>query len=375
MSLAYMDIAMRTVIRTQFFVRGWGSLDLIKRIQTFRRESLADPGSLQKDLDALYKPIEWSKKVDLGNGIESWEGRFRSPAADLIPGVLPPAAEESHFQLVVPRDRKNTDSLVIHYAGTGDHNFWRRRIMYAKPMAETHSIASIIFENPFYGLRRPRDQFRSSLRYMSDLFSMGVGLVTETHNILHWARDQGWHRQCLTGFSMGGIMACLSASAWPHPVSLVGCVTPVSASHVFTKGVLSNFCAWPVLISELKEHRHAIGDIVPNPIAEEIRRCLDSGSTEDEKQGAVLFMRHVMDELTDLNGYPRPAQPNAIIFLTASEDNYVPVEDTRTIKTAWPGIDFREHAGGHVSSHFANEMYRQAILESLDRLPSMELAA
>jgi hypothetical protein len=36
--------------------------------------------------------------------------------------------------------------------------FWRRRQMMAKPLLKEGGIASIILENPFYGLRKPKDQ-------------------------------------------------------------------------------------------------------------------------------------------------------------------------------------------------------------------------
>ena len=34
-------------------------------------------------------------------------------------------------------------------------------------------------ENPYYGLRKPATQFRSSLHYVSDLFVMGAALILE----------------------------------------------------------------------------------------------------------------------------------------------------------------------------------------------------
>jgi hypothetical protein len=36
--------------------------------------------------------------------------------------------------------------------------FWRRRQMMAKPLLKEGGIASVILENPFYGLRKPKDQ-------------------------------------------------------------------------------------------------------------------------------------------------------------------------------------------------------------------------
>ena len=44
----------------------------------------------------------------------------------------------------------------------------------ALPMLRERGIGSVILEAPFYGLRKPKQQFRSSLREVSDLFLMGA---------------------------------------------------------------------------------------------------------------------------------------------------------------------------------------------------------
>ena len=55
-------------------------------------------------------------------------GYFRSPFMDYLPQLLPEESEKAHFQVVLPKDRKpGFTPIVVHYAGTGDHNFNRRR--------------------------------------------------------------------------------------------------------------------------------------------------------------------------------------------------------------------------------------------------------
>jgi hypothetical protein len=62
-------------------------------------------------------------------------------------------------------------------------------------------------ESPFYGARRPRAQFGSTLNHVSDLFAMGIALVLETS-----ALQQSFHQHfgidhhCYSGFSLGGYM-------------------------------------------------------------------------------------------------------------------------------------------------------------------------
>ena len=47
-------------------------------------------------------------------------------------------------------------------------------------MLRERGVGSIIIENPYYGLRKPRKQLRSSLFYVSDLFIMGAALILES---------------------------------------------------------------------------------------------------------------------------------------------------------------------------------------------------
>ena len=105
----------------------------------------------------------------------------------------------------------------------------------AKPLVKEHGIASILLENPFYGLRKPNKQVRSSLRHVADLFVMGAALILESHVLLHWGRRQGYAPLGITGISMGGHMASLACTAWPEPLAIVPCLSWSTASSVFTQ--------------------------------------------------------------------------------------------------------------------------------------------
>ena len=50
----------------------------------------------------------------------------------------------------------------------------------ALPLLRERGVASLLLENPFYGLRKPKAQLRSSLRNVSDLFVMGASLMLES---------------------------------------------------------------------------------------------------------------------------------------------------------------------------------------------------
>lgn len=98
------------------------------------------------------------------------EGTFASPCAD----TLPPASATAAFQLVTPTAWTDARSgalggpVAVLLPGTGEQGFRRRRQLVAYPLAEA-GIASVIFEGPYYGSRRPATMYGSKLRSLSDL--------------------------------------------------------------------------------------------------------------------------------------------------------------------------------------------------------------
>lgn len=67
-----------------------------------------------------------------------------------------------------------------------------------------NGIAAILVENPYYGLRKPKLQVRSSLHYVSDIFVMGGCLILECIVLLRWCERLGLGPLGITGISMGG---------------------------------------------------------------------------------------------------------------------------------------------------------------------------
>ncbi|CAF1369476.1 unnamed protein product [Rotaria sordida] len=114
----------------------------------------------------------------------------------LTQSFVPPQVAIAHFQLVLPRDHRfgvDTISIGICFTGTDDHGFSRRRLLTTVPLINQYRIGSILLANPYYGLRKPPDQSRSSL-------------------------------------------------FWPDPLSLLSCASWSSSSTVFCDGVLSKAC-------------------------------------------------------------------------------------------------------------------------------------
>lgn len=88
------------------------------------------------------------------------EGKFTTPLERFLPGLVPKIVQDAHFQILLPLKWNDEDykPVCLHLAGTGDHYFWRRRNLIAKPLMKEGNMGQILLENPYYGLRKPEDQ-------------------------------------------------------------------------------------------------------------------------------------------------------------------------------------------------------------------------
>ncbi|XP_066600228.1 protein ABHD18 isoform X1 [Prorops nasuta] len=211
-----------------------------------------------------------------------------------IKGVMPEETKTAYFQMILPLNwtSQKVKPVCLHLAGTGDHYFWRRRNLIAKPLLKESGIASILLENPFYGLRKPKDQIRSSLHNVSDIFIMGGGLILESIVIFNWCEQQGFGPIGLTGISMGGHMASLAATNWPKPTPLVPCLSWSTATPVFTEGVMSASIDWKLL-----ENQYFSDDSYKNELAKMVK-IIDE---DDAFLAGQHFAQHYPASLKRLN--------------------------------------------------------------------------
>ncbi|CAF1559366.1 unnamed protein product, partial [Rotaria sordida] len=91
-------------------------------------------------------------KQEINSNQNYTNARFRAPLANYLLHLVSPQVATAHFQLVLPCD---------------------------------HRFGSILLENSYYGLRKPPDQSRSSLLYVTDLYIMGKARVLETFVLFH----------------------------------------------------------------------------------------------------------------------------------------------------------------------------------------------
>ncbi|XP_066498969.1 protein ABHD18 isoform X2 [Hoplias malabaricus] len=251
MGVSRLDVLYRKFLLTKLFIQGWGKPEDLKRIFEFRK--IIGNREKCKHLVPRDYPV-YIDKVEDHSDCKIHNGHFISPLAELVPGILPSESVKARFQFIVPKTWRRHRPVCIHLAGTGDHFFWRRRTLMARPMIKETGMASLLLENPYYGYRKPKDQVRSSLKNVSDLFVMGGALVLESAALLHWLEREGYWPLGMTGISMGGHMASLAVTNWPKPIPLIPCLSWTTASSVFTTGVLSKAVNWRQLEKQYATH-------------------------------------------------------------------------------------------------------------------------
>ncbi|XP_026314286.1 protein ABHD18 [Hyposmocoma kahamanoa] len=245
MSASRLDAVYRSILLTKFFTKGWGKPENLKRLFEFRKV-VSNRDECYKLIERDY-PVTITKEQNLSD-CKLLEGYFTTPLERYLPGIVPEIAQKAHFQTLMPLHwPENCKPMCLHLAGTGDHFFWRRRNLMVKPLLKEARIGGIILENPFYGLRKPTDQVRSSLHNVSDIFVMGGCLILESLVLFHWCERNGLGPLGVTGLSMGGHMASLAATNWPKPLVLVPCLSWSTASAVFLQGVMSQSINWDLL--------------------------------------------------------------------------------------------------------------------------------
>ncbi|XP_049836010.1 protein ABHD18 isoform X2 [Schistocerca gregaria] len=314
-SSSRLDRVYRNILQTKFFTKGWGNTENLKRLFEFRKVVSRRESCF--NLVPPDYPVSVFKDETVGD-YRILEGKFLSPFVKHLPNILPKEAETAYFQAVLPAEwqSKQYRPVCIHLAGTGDHGYWRRRQIMAKPLIKESGIGAVLLENPFYGLRKPKDQVRSSLHNVSDIFVMGGCLILESLAILHWCEKSGFGPLGLTGISMGGHMASLAATNWPKPIVLVPCLSWSTASSVFTEGVMSESINWDLLASQY---------FSDDTYREEIRKMVTV--KEDAFRAGQHFAKHYPQSLDRVNELRRESQ------ITDAGDNSKEVNSSEPVKT------------------------------------------
>jgi len=251
--------------------------------------------------------------------------RFESPRAD----ILPTESRECQALVTMPERWTLDTPVLIQLPATGDEGFLARQKYVSSTLAQV-GIGTILVESPYYGSRRPRDQFGTYLNAVSDLWAMGLAIVAEVRALLEWLREQGFSNLGVGGVSMGGALSCQAVALTPYPIASCACIAPHCASPVFLEGVLSKYVDWKAL-----------------------------GDEEGRKK-----LRHQLDG-SDLSLFPVPIRPDSAIFLPAKHDAYVDPESSLAAARCWPGSKTYWLNNGHVgTTMFHRNQYIRSIQEA-----------
>ncbi|CAH1965111.1 unnamed protein product [Acanthoscelides obtectus] len=402
MPVSRLDVIYRKILLTKLFTKGWGSPENLQRLFDIR-QVISNRETCYKLVPKDY-PISIINKT-VHSDCRIIEGKFTSPFAVHLHGLVPDEVKESYFQMVLPLKWPSAHKpICIHLAGTGDHYFWRRRNVMAKPLLKA-GIGAIILENPYYGIRKPTDQTRSSVHYVTDIFVMGGCLILECIVLLNWCEQVGFGPLGVTGISMGGHGVMSESIDWdmlqkqylsnkmyceelsksckivddpfacelgrtpdiafetiedvtaPNvtPHQLITFINDISncpeieykpSSH--TKKLFSS--THPSIINLFKQ---------VHPVLLPTKRVIDMKKRARE---ALWFMRGMMDECTHLKNFTVPFDTSLIISICAKADGYVPRVGVSKIEDIWPGATVKYVECGHVGAYL---WYRKVFIESI----------
>nr|KAF6400167.1 abhydrolase domain containing 18 [Rousettus aegyptiacus] len=424
MGVSKLDVLYRRLLLTKLFIRGWGRPEDLKRLFEFRK-MIGNRERCQKMVSSDY-PV-YIDKIEEQSDCKILDGHFVSPMAHYVPDIMPIESVIARFQFIVPKEwNSKYRPVCIHLAGTGDHHYWRRRTLMARPMIKEARMASLLLENPyyillwypeiFYGCRKPKDQIRSSLKNVSDLFVMGGALVLESTALLHWLEREGYGPLGMTGISMGGHMASLAVSNWPKPMPLIPCLSWSTASGVFTttdsfkmgQEFVKCFPSSADKLTNLSMVSRILNlDMTDQVVSPKPAECHKSSKTsfsatserlllqdtskmecfkqtlptnnssytscnpqayhllskeqrrKNLQKESLIFMKGVMDECTHVANFSVPVDPSLIIVVQAKEDAYIPRTGVRSLQEIWPGCEIRYLEGGHISAYlFKQGLFR-----------------
>jgi dienelactone hydrolase len=299
--------------RTVVFPDGWGD-----------EEGLAL-------FDAAFGPepppaqIEWGRKEE-HRRFRRRRGWFTSPVADR----LPTAARAVPVEEILPA--QGAVRHVVMLPAWNDHGFEERRKL-AVLLAE-RGIGARSFDIPFYGTRRTTPAGSQAIRTVADFARMGHGAVQEARALLAGLDEPSVG---VTGYSMGGNLAALTAAATTRPMAVAAIAASHSPAPVYLDGVLSGAIAW--------------GALGGRAAAPELRATLAKATAT-----AVAPLPHL----------------RAAVVVAATGDGFVPAASSQVLADHW-GVDLHTIRAGHATLLWRRrEDLADLVVEAFDRFEARE---
>lgn len=316
----------------RFFRNGWGPLDLLDALVD---RAAAPPAGPPASIDIRWRPGR--RRID---GTHLFRGWFESPDTAL---PLPPRTRTAHIQLLLPPDAFEgpRPAVCLHLAGTGDVTYAGRRLM-AAPLAREHDIGAMILQNPYYGERQPSGQCGVKLGRVVDQLLMNLATLAESRALLRWLYEEGYGPLGVTGYSMGGYMAALTAQrVSSFPLAVVPCASGDSARYPLMESPLRRQIAWRRLRSDFPG-----------------------------ESGAYDFLAERLDRLSVSRLGELPEKHEAIL-VGARQDLFIPPSHVRRLHDHWSRAELRWVGGGHTTGWtLHNRALRRAVADAFDRTRS-----
>jgi len=195
-------------------------------------------------------------------------------------------------------------------------------------VAELPAASVFLLEMPFRGTRKPPGYIGSVLHTVEEMMHMGCAIIEESRGLMGWLRAQGRaSRMTVSGISMGGHMAALTACCSPDVGRLCMLLPSHSAEANWTDGGVMGM-------------NRAISSEVVKPYLYSAT-CIDT--------------------------YPSCSVERAVL-VAAKSDGYVPLWSSERLRDSLVGqhvpVEFRTLSGGHVRGFLAHHAdFAQAIVD------------
>lgn len=317
-------ISTRITNQFKFFKKGFGDPAFLNRIPHILLDANNSPS---------IPEISWKKEKKIRKVL--WrKGEFKSPFSE----HLPTEAQTAHLAMISPLEMTPDTPILIHFAMTGDQGYLKRLLALGLPLVRD-GIASVILEIPYYGIRKPEDQFHIFINTVADFFKMCGGTIVEGLGLLNYFKLQGYRKLGVTGVSMGGNITCFVTSLYKGKLASIPCLAPPSPGPVFLEGMLKGSVHWKNLAEEI-------------------------GSSESarDRLGSLFHS-------TSLHHFPVPVSADKTIFVAGDADGIVTPDSVEKLHRYWVGSELRWVKGGHVRSIFGKTGYfREAIRDSFQKL-------
>lgn len=246
---------------------------------------------------------------------------------------LPQSTHKAHALYL---NHPNNTTACIILAGSREEGYGLRKSIYESLVEQ--GIDLIIPENPFCGKRRPIYQQDFSVKTVSDQALLTIAMVEEARSLLLWLKKQGYQKLIVAGFSMGGVMSCMTASLVNFEVGLCAMGAGLSPYPTFTEYLLSYTVDYSKIIKP-------------------------GGDIQEAKESiARLF------EQSRLDHFPLPKLAHKAIVLGCSNDGFVSSEETAKLAQHL-NCELRWIWAGHISALFTErQALRNAVKDVANRI-------